>query len=318
MTETRDHLLRPKPPYRLDLVVRALRRRPDNPVDRWDGRAWSRTVAVGGTVCRWTVRQDGPVEEPLLAARLELEPPSPADRGQTAAPGAGRAASTGEAAAWARLALDRLLGLSVDLSDFQAFAARDRPLRELAARWRGFRPPRFPTLFEALLNAVACQQITLTQGIRRLGALAARFGRNGRALPEPADLLGAPLPALRELGFSRQRAETLLRLAELAERGDLDAERFAGLDDAEALARLTRVKGVGPWSAQYALLRGLGRLGVFPVNDVGARQNIQRWLGLAETPDPAETRRLFDRHAPWQGMVYFLVLLDRLEDVPGL
>lgn len=212
MTETRDHLLRPKPPYRLDLVVRALRRRPDNPVDRWDGRAWSRTVAVGGTVCRWTVRQDGPVEEPLLAARLELEPPLPAGP----APGAQGAAPTGEATAWARLALDRLLGLSVDLSDFQAFADRDRPLRELAARWRGFRPPRFPTLFEALLNAVACQQITLTQGIRRLGALAARFGRNGRALPEPADLLGAPLPALRELGFSRQRAETLLRLAEHA------------------------------------------------------------------------------------------------------
>ena len=63
-------------------------------------------------------------------------------------------------------ALERLLGLRVDLTEFYQFAAHDRRLGPLAQRFRGMRPPRFATLFEAVINAIACQQMTLTLGIR--------------------------------------------------------------------------------------------------------------------------------------------------------
>ena len=61
----------------------------------------------------------------------------------------------------ARSALDRLLGLSVDLSAFATMAAQDPLLGPLAARMRGLKPPRFPTVFEALVNGIACQQLSL-------------------------------------------------------------------------------------------------------------------------------------------------------------
>ena len=81
------------------------------------------------------------------------------------------------AEALARNALDRLLGLTVDLSPFAAMAAPDPVLGPLAERMRGLKPPRFPTVFEALVNGVACQQLSLAVGIHLLNRLTADAGR---------------------------------------------------------------------------------------------------------------------------------------------
>ena len=76
-----------------------------------------------------------------------------------------------------RRALNKLLGLNVDLSGFEGMAAGDPLLGPLAARMRGLRPPRFPTIFEALVNGIACQQLSLTVGIHLLNRLTADRGR---------------------------------------------------------------------------------------------------------------------------------------------
>lgn len=131
--------LRARPPFRLDLTVWALRRREQNRIDMWDGRRYRRTLLLDGAPVELTVEQAGRPS----AARLEVTL------------GGARRGSAREATA--RAMLDRLLGLQVDLSGFYARAGRDHALRELAERFRGVKPPRFPTLFECLLNAVACQ-----------------------------------------------------------------------------------------------------------------------------------------------------------------
>jgi DNA-3-methyladenine glycosylase II len=65
----------------------------------------------------------------------------------------------------------------------------------------------------------------------------------------------------------------------------LDLDELENLDDAAAVARLRSLRGVGRWTAEYVLLRGLGRLHVFPGDDIGARNNLQRWLGILEPLD---------------------------------
>jgi DNA-3-methyladenine glycosylase II len=75
---------------------------------------------------------------------------------------------------------------------------------------------------------------------------------------------------------------------------------------------LTSLSGIGRWSAEYVLLRGLGRLHVFPGDDVGARNNLARWLGLESPLDYGAVRRAVSRWQPYAGMVYFHLLLDRL------
>ena len=83
-------------------------------------------------------------------------------------------------------------------------------------------------------------------------------------------------------------------------------------EDLEALLR--RLRGVGRWTAEYVLLRRLGRLHIFPGDDVGARNNLQRWLHLPNPLDYEAVRRTLARWHPYGGLIYFHLLLDRLEE----
>lgn len=265
--------LKSVPPFRLDLTVWTLRRRPDNVVDRWDGTTYRRVLPL----------PHGPVEVAVT------QPAQPAPRLQVAVAG-----QPVDAAAQAAVtsALDRLLGLSIDLTDFHQFAAHHRPLGPLARRFRGMKPPRFATVFECVMNAVACQQVTLTLGVRLLSRLAVACGTafgDGKeavhAFPRPGDVAGLSPEGLRQLRFSRQKGRAMIELAQSVAEGHLDLEGLAALPDDAAVKRLCELRGVGRWTAEYVLLRGLGRTHVFPGDDVGARNNLQRWLRLAKPLD---------------------------------
>jgi DNA-3-methyladenine glycosylase II len=221
-------------------------------------------------------------------------------------------------------ALTRLLGVDRCLDDFYRAAAHDAGLGHLARLFRGLKPPRFPTLFEALVNAFACQQVTLTLGIQLLNRLAATCARGGdvpgdRAyvFPSPADLAGRKADELRALGFSRQKGQAIIDLARAVAQDGLDLEALEQVDDAKAVERLQGLRGVGRWTAEYVLLRGLGRLHVFPGDDVGARNNLQRWLGLLAQLDYEGVRRALAQWAPFQGLVYLHLLLNSVQLEPG-
>jgi DNA-3-methyladenine glycosylase II len=167
---------------------------------------------------------------------------------------------------------------------------------------------------------MACQQVTLSLGIQLLNRLAetcacGRDAAGGRAcaFPSPDDLAGRTADELRALGFSRQKGQAIITLARAVAAGHLDLDELEDLDDAAAVARLRTLHGVGRWTAEYVLLRGLGRLHVFPGDDVGARSHLQRWLGLLEPLDYAGAQRVLARWAPFQGLVYFHLLLRRLQ-----
>ncbi|MBV9124615.1 MAG: DNA-3-methyladenine glycosylase 2 family protein, partial [Planctomycetes bacterium] len=217
--------------------------------------------------------------------------------------------------------LEKLLGLRTDLTAFYRFAARQSRLGPLAQRFRGMKPPRFPSLFETLINGIACQQVTLTLGIRLLNRLSEMYGlppsageAPGQAFPRPEDLARATMETLRPLGFSRQKARAMIELASAVAEGHLDLNSLADLEDEEAIAALRRLRGVGRWTAEYVLLRGLGRSHIFPGDDVGGRNNLRRWLGLTENLDYDGVSRTLTRWKAYGGLIYFHLLLDRLAE----
>jgi DNA-3-methyladenine glycosylase II len=298
----RTFALEAAPPFRLDLTAWALRRRTVNTVDVWDGAMYRRTLELGGAPVALAVAQTGPPVAPALSVTLAG---ARVDRGTERA---------------ARAALARLLGLEVELEPFYRLARGDPLLAELAARFRGLKPPRFPTLFECLVNAIACQQLTLTVGLLVLDRLAATYGatagggdRGQCAFPSPARLAGLAPEDLRPLGFSTAKARSVIELAAAVCDGAVDLEALAALDDAAALAALQRLRGVGRWSAEYALLRGLGRLHVFPGDDVGARNNLARTLGLSEPLDYTGVQAAVRPWRPFAGLAYFHLLLASIE-----
>jgi DNA-3-methyladenine glycosylase II len=295
--------LRPVSPFRLDLAVWTLRRRPHNVVDRWDGTTYRRVLPLPAGPVEVAVTQQGPAEIALLQVAV-----------------AGQPIRTGIRVA-VTSALERLLGLSIDLTDFYRFAAHHRRLALLANRFRGMKPPRFPAVYEGVINAMACQQMTLTLGIRMLSDLAIRFGaalglgeEAVHAFPRPVDLAGLSPSDLRPLGFSGQKCRAMIELSQAVADGHLDLEGLVALTDDEAVNRLCELRGVGRWTAEYVLLRGLGRTHVFPGDDVGGRKNLQRWMRLAGPLDYEGVRRVLSRWDGYAGLVYFHLLLDRLAE----
>jgi DNA-3-methyladenine glycosylase II len=278
--------LRPAPPLDFALTARVLRRSPRNLIDRVDeDGTWSRAVVLSRGLALLSGRQRG--------ARLTFEaaPARLHDRGAIKA------------------LVTRLFPLEPDLAPFWHRVRRERGFAELARRCAGLRPQRFPTLFEALANGICCQQLSLAAGMTRLGYLAERFGARtpdgARAgPPEPERVAEASLPALRESGLSGRGAAQLRDLARLP------LERFerelTALPDEQARARLLELPGIGPWTADYVLLRGLGRLDIFPAGDVGAAGTLGRILGRVMEPRAAV--RFAERFAPLRGMLYFCML----------
>ncbi len=298
--------LRPVPPFRLDLTAWTLRRRPENTIDRWDGRTYRRVLAYEGQPpFEIAVSQVGLPDSPCLS--IAISGPVEVDQAQ--------------AQAQATRALERLLGVNLDLARFYCLAENDGALKPLADRFRGFKPPRFATYFETLANAMACQQLSLTVGILLLCRLAERYGPSSatkegvfHAFPRPEDVAGADLAEMRQMGFSYQKARYITELAQAITSGQLNLEELEALDDQAALDRLLGLKGVGRWTAEYFLLRGLGRTQVFPADDVGARNNLQHWLRLRAPMKYEKVQRVLK---PWQGfggLVYFHLLLKRLQE----
>ena len=218
-----------------------------------------------------------------------------------------------------RAIVNRLLGLRIDLTDWYQMAAADARLHSLAESFRGMKPPRFPTMFEAVVNAFACQQLSLEVGLEllnRLGALC-RQRPLARAdapfpFPEAREVARLSLEKYLAIGLSHQKAQALLSLARAISRGKLDLECLAHEADAVARQRLLELRGVGRWSAEYVLFRGLGRLDVFPGDDVGAQKGLARWLGRSQPLDYAAVRRVAKPWQPFAGMVYLHLLLKGL------
>ena len=291
------------PPFRLDLTVWALRRRPENKMDRWDGKTFCRELVLNGTPVEIAATQMGSAAAPKLQVTVTGVPFGPDVRSGVTD------------------ALNRMLGLQADLKGFYRYAANDARLSILARRFRGLKPPRFPSLLEALVNGIACQQLSLASSIQLLNRLSENFGVSfkrvgigARAFPRPEDLSTLEPEPLRNLGFSRQKAGAIIELSRAIVAGNLDTDRLVSVDDGSAVEQLCKLRGVGRWTAEYVLLRGLGRLHIFPGDDVGARNNLQQWLGLRKSLDYNGTRRVLAKWSPYAGLIYFHMLLYHLNE----
>ena len=172
-----------------------------------------------------------------------------------------------------------------------------------------FEPHAEGTHFEAVARAIVFQQLSG----KAAGTIHGRFhGLYGDRAPEPAELLDTSDEALREVGLSRQKIGYLRDLAGRVQAGEVPLDAIETLDDAAVIDALTRVKGVGRWTAQIFLMFRLGRPDVLPELDLGVQKGIQLAYGLPKAPRPAEVVQLGEPWAPWRTVAawYFWRLLD--------
>jgi DNA-3-methyladenine glycosylase II len=295
----------PERPYSLALTAERYTRFPEV-VDRFDGRVYRRLLPIGRRGVLLSVEQEGTAARALL--RVALEGP--------------RAGSEAAAEAASRV-LHRSLGSSTPVSPFYRSHRGDPILGAPIRAFRGLRIAGVPSLWEALVTAVLAQQVNLkfAYDIRR--EISLTYGRRARfaketyvAFPAPEPLASESLPRLRRFRLSRSKAVAIREIARAFAGGELSEEILAPLSDEDAIARLVALRGVGRWTAEIGLQRGLGRTDIFPAGDLGVVKYLaQGLLGHASTSKAKEEdmRRYAERWAPHRSLalVYGYAELNR-------
>ncbi|MDC0715648.1 DUF488 family protein [Nannocystis bainbridge] len=279
-------------PFHLEATVRVLQRRATNRVDLWQQDRYLRVLDVAGEAVLIEVEDRGTVDAPDLHPVVRHGDPAVLTRPELAT------------------TLRKILGLDIDPEPLHRLTTADRRLRTIALALRGMRPPRFADWFEVFANVVPFQQVSLDAGAAIVGRLVERFGAalehdGGRfyAFPTAASIAGARLDALRRVGLGARKADALRRIARAIVAGELTEPAIAAMSTPDALEALVELPGIGPWSAALVLLRGLGRLDVFPPGDVGVARGLRALLGADAPLD-----RVIDRLGDHRGYLYFWAL----------
>ncbi|MET0405322.1 MAG: Ada metal-binding domain-containing protein [Cystobacter sp.] len=205
-------------------------------------------------------------------------------------------------------ALVRMLGLDSDASGLEGRAEREAHVARLVAGRRGLRVPLAPEPFQALAWAIIGQQINVSFATtlrRELIDLAGRpiaGGEGMRAHPTAAEVAALDAEALTSRRFSRSKAEYLLGAARAVVQGALPLEVLADGSARTAEERLRTIRGCGPWTARYVMMRGLGFADCVPIGDSGLSTGLQRFRGLPTRPDAKETEVLMEPFSPHRSL----------------
>jgi DNA-3-methyladenine glycosylase II len=200
----------------------------------------------------------------------------------------------------------RILGLHFHPEPFEAMVAVEPMLGPIVTRQRGLRIPQSATAFEALSWAIIGQQIGLGFAItlrRRLIELCGVRHSSGMACyPDAAQLVRVSAEDLGELQFSQAKSEALIHVAQLIEAGKLDLEQLRTSEPEAVFEELTAIKGIGPWTANYVLMRGLGAVDCSLHGDAAVRAAIVRITARAQKLPQIEAQTMLKAYKPWRSL----------------
>jgi DNA-3-methyladenine glycosylase II len=300
--------LRPNHPLAFDLTLQRYRLWGIDPANVYADGAFHRVARAGATAVPFRLTASGSVDRPVVTATFAA-PDTPERR---------RAVRT-EARC--------LLGLDADLEGFYARATGDPVLARLVEPLFGLRPSVTPDPFEMLVGAISAQQVNLTFAFATRARLVRCFGEPWTidgvtvlAFPSAEAVASADVATLREMQFSTRKAEYLIGLAEAVASGKLDLAGLAHLPDDEVIERLTALRGLGRWTAEWFLARGLGRPDVCPAGDLGVRRAVEALCFRGRACDTARVRRRALAWRPYRSLAvhYLLAGLRRVRAAAAL
>ena len=255
--------------------------------DTFANGVYRRLLDLDGCLALASVRDTGRPDAPELTLELRGHTLSPADMERAAAQTA------------------RMLGITQDLAPFYAQAQSDTALPSLIRQFHGLHLPCAATLFESLVFAVLGQQISARVArmmrmllIQRYGAQMSFDGETYYAFPRPEAILESSPEELRNLKLTQRKAEYIHGIAAATLKPDWpDPDQ---LPDAEIVRRLTALRGIGHWTAQWALLRGLSRPDALPLGDLALRRAVSRLWRNNEPVTDAQVSELAETWRPWR------------------
>lgn len=265
------------------------RRSGDDGMDRWDGHRLLRTARLEGQVIPYLCHLTGDIERPAMSVAVARDAPTAAID-----------------------AVLRRMFITAPAA-LETLVSRDPRIAELDAHFRGLRPVLQAEPFTAIVRSITAQQVNLKWAATTRRRLAEGYGRRCAlgsheviAL-EPECLASAKVEDLRALQLTTRKSEYVIGLAQAVVAGTLDLATLQQASDDEVIERLTALRGLGRWTAEWFLARALGRPRVV-AGDLGVRKTIGAIYFQGQMPSEAEVRDCTAHWGPAAGVAQQLVL----------
>jgi DNA-3-methyladenine glycosylase II len=294
--------IKPVAPFSFDLSARIFSEG-DERIRRYEKGTYWRVLRLNRKLALVSLRSFGTVDEPELSVNLLSNIDISSDD-----------------AKMAEAIIRSLFNMDLDLRPFYDAVDSDKVMAKLVQQLRGLRSPSTETVFEALVDSIIEQQISLKVAWNLQRRLAETFGDALRlggkiyyAFPEPGMLASATIEQLRNCGLSTRKAEYVRDISQLVKDG-LDLERFKGYQGQERIIEeLTQIRGVGVWTAELTMVRGMQKLDSIPADDLGLRRCISHYYCHDRKLTGEEARKIAQYWKGWRGLAsFYLIMAERL------
>ena len=214
--------------------------------------------------------------------------------------------------------ISSLFNLNGDLRPFYDSVKSDERLSKLIQRLRGLKSPTTQTVFEALIQSIIEQQISLnvahnleTKVIRTFGDTLKMDNEVYYAFPTPQELASVTVEQLHKCGLSLRKAEYIRDVSKLVADGNLDLEKFKNYESIkEVIDELCKIRGIGVWTAELTMIRGMHKLEAMPADDLGLRRWISHYYCNDRKISGEEARSIAEKWGKWKGLAAFYLIMS--------
>ena len=257
--------------------------------DTMEDSVYRRLLDLDDKLVLASVRSIGTLDAPELALELQGPELSPDD-----------VESATDRVSW-------LLGVDQDLAPFYELGRADQAMAGLVEQFYGLHLPHTASVFEALVLAVLGQQISTSVAriirtllIETFGPSAEFDGETYYAFPRPASIWASSPAELHTMKLTQRKSEYVHGLAGSALDPEMGLERLEELTDQEIVEKLVALRGVGMWTAQWALIRAVGRPDALPLGDLALRRVVSRLFMDGENVNDAKVEEIAQRWSPYR------------------
>jgi len=216
-----------------------------------------------------------------------------------------------------------IFNLDFDLCSFYEELKNDSTMRRITQQLYGLKNPTTPTVFEALVDSIVEQQISIKVAhtieekiIKKFGKTLIIDGETFYAYPSPQNIADVSFQEIQNCGLTKRKAQYIQGAAQLIVNGKLDLEQLKNQKFFEkVLAELDEIRGIGVWTAELTMLRGMQKLEALPADDLGVRRVISRYYCGGKPIKSDEAREIAKLWGRWKGLAAFYLIIAEIKGI---
>ncbi len=296
---TEKFTLKCVPPFSFNLTASIFSNGDANIRSFQNGKFWQ-VIRISNQLALTTVEEAGTIDDPRIAVKLESDRKISVDMQNNA-----------------KKIIATLFDIKFDPKYFYQQSSKDRILNEVVRKLYGLRVPSTATVFEALLDSIVEQQISLdvahvleTNVIKAFGDVLRLDGTEYFGYPTPEKLASVNVKQLRDCGLSTRKAEYLIEISKLMRDGKLNLENYRNYTDTrKIIEELDKIRGIGIWTAELTIARSMHRYDTIPTDDLGLRRVIAHYYCHDRKITGQQARKIADKWGKWKGLAAFYLII---------